>query len=148
MCHCAIGSDSQYRGVSPSERATLVCNHQPHRGRRIKMDKPTEAQREEFWEWCGFTTGPFAPQYSTPEEPDPEYVYDPEGKECEFPPIDLNNLFKYAVPLAITKLMDKNVWTERRAIHYLFQAWEIEYSNNKVFEDALFWVLWQVKEEK
>jgi len=53
-----------------------------------------------FWKKCGFTTKPFAPQYATKEEPDPVYVFNPDGKlvNC-FPPIEPTPLFKYAVPL-------------------------------------------------
>ena len=60
------------------------------------MDKqPSENQIRELWEWCGWeqTTNGF---YAHPSIASAEYYhYESGGK---LPPIDLNNLFKYAVP--------------------------------------------------
>ena len=56
------------------------------------MKEPTEAQIKEFWEWCGFT---FIMDYDDPTRI--EESRSPIGERI-FPPIDLKNLFKYAVP--------------------------------------------------
>lgn len=105
--------------------------------------KPTEEQRIKFWEWCGFTTKPFAPQYATPEEPDPVYVFDPEGNSVSnFPPIDLNNLFKYAVPFLIKKL--GNISTLRLL---LIWAFDVVFPRDSELKDpalALFWAIYEV----
>ncbi len=113
------------------------------------MTEPTQEQIKEFWEWCGFE--------------EVQYL-DKRGKVCgthwahplaigggsgSLPVLDLNNLFKYAVPIAIKKLVELNlryyIWTETKAIYYLFQAWEIEYKSRKrSFEEALFWAIWEV----
>jgi hypothetical protein len=55
------------------------------------MDKqPTDEQIKEFWEWCGFEYAGRGGYY----ENISCYKY-PDGKYCELPPIDLNNLFSY-----------------------------------------------------
>ena len=58
------------------------------------MSEPTEEQIKELWEWCGFTcTGD--PKGETWHHPDWELC----GKDWwNIPHLDLNNLFKYAVP--------------------------------------------------
>ena len=102
------------------------------------MDKPTQKQIKKFWEGYG--------------------LYKKNGKvewwaELPFPPIDLNNLFKYAVP----KL--DGAWAVR-LVHYVDSVnWHAEltygtlkYGEIKVADRdpalALFWALWQVKEDK
>jgi len=62
--------------------------------------QPTEAQIKELWEWCGLTRS------CSPED---DFYHrgiwnDKDGMRIDTPPIDLNNLFKYAVP----KLRKKN----------------------------------------
>ncbi len=55
------------------------------------MDK----ELKEFWEWCGFrvvTTMTGKPAWVAPDKKYPELSSIPEE------PIDLNNLFKYAIP--------------------------------------------------
>ena len=67
--------------------------------------KPTEAQVKEFWEWCGFKLKEDwrrrgfhyeatvkCPNWIYPDNPHWEYG------ESYLPRLDLNNLFKYAVP--------------------------------------------------
>ncbi len=105
------------------------------------MGKPTKEKQKKFWGWCGLT-------YLKDKDGTLTW-YDSEGNFVDFgyPDIDLNNLFLYAVPIAIKKLQEKNVWTELRALHYLLQAWELEYTWRKTtLEDALFWALDKVKE--
>lgn len=70
-------------------------------------NKPTEAELKEFWEWCRFKYE----DYNTPFVPHQggqwvdaigQPVFDNNG---ELPPLDLDSLFKYAVP----KLLDKEL---------------------------------------
>ena len=61
-------------------------------------DEPTDAQKREFWEWCGFRYENHGYDRSV----DGEW-FDPSGKYFKsgiksLPPIDTNNLFKFAVP--------------------------------------------------
>ena len=112
--------------------------------------KPTEEQIKKFWEWCGFTIG----DYPEPKvAPDEKAWYDPSGQFfCglhNMLPIDLNNLFKYAVP----KLGDIDgfaVWESTDG-----WVWEIidqmaEAAAEGIDKDpalALFWAIWKVIDE-
>lgn len=138
------------------------------------MDKPTEAQIKEFWKWCGFKIEripdetPFYVLYE-PNEKSPKrrgeqyniWIGRYRGAQLEveklYPDIDLNNLFKYAVP----KLEDKYELDVSEDIELLgksvclhsimnrgcsaaspivyFKTWDEFYL-------ALFWALWQVKD--
>ena len=65
------------------------------------MNEPTQGQLEEFYEGCGFYV-----------QPDSRYegwqnLYSPDGthiitakpiRPCHYPKLDLNNLWKYAIP--------------------------------------------------
>ena len=60
------------------------------------MKEPTEEQVKEFWEWCGFTRSNSQNNYIAGRV----WHYPNGTEEWNFPiPIDLNNLFKYAVPI-------------------------------------------------
>lgn len=93
--------------------------------------EPTSEQEREFWERYGFT------YFLTPSGW--VWVY-PDGlQNINLPPIDLNNLFKYPVPVLI-----KEDWVK---------AWKIlgdwieevaSYDSDPAL--ALFWAVWQVKE--
>ena len=61
-------------------------------GKLGKM-KPTEEKIKRFWEWCGFTVTSKGVIYG-----DAIMVDDSCHHIMELPEIDLNNLFKYAVP--------------------------------------------------
>ncbi len=58
------------------------------------------------------------------------------------PPIDLNNLFKYAVPKAIEIIEARSSF---QAIHILFRKWLEKYWEIGDFELALFWALDKVR---
>ena len=75
------------------------------------MNKPTDKQIKKLWEWCGFKHGvPFPELAKRKDIPHPErflkeqwYIHkgfaNTEYPYCGSEPIvDLNNLFKYAVP--------------------------------------------------
>lgn len=66
------------------------------------MNKPTQGQIERLWEWCGFetinyldTSGKVCGTHYV--SPDKSW-----GKSW-FPPIDLNNLWQYAIPVVKKK---------------------------------------------
>ena len=50
------------------------------------MSEPTQEQRKKLWEKCGFR------------HQVEDWYEEPNGDIVQLPPIDLNNLFKYAVP--------------------------------------------------
>ena len=106
------------------------------------MKVPTEKQIKRFWEWCGFN---FAG--------DEGYVGFPNGTLHpigDTPPVDLNNLFKYAVP----KLMKTNQWVGMistqmsKGTQYTFVVYKsgdiIGDSDNTDPALALFWAIWKV----
>lgn len=104
--------------------------------------EPTKAQQRELWEWCGFTF--FRDQWWFGKWGDAKHYY---GKEP--PPIDLNSLFLYAVPIVIKSYEDRGIHTAE-AWRQLFAQWL-----NRMAEDigkdpvsALYWVLYKVMEAK
>jgi len=110
------------------------------------MDKPTEAQIKEFWEWCGLVSREVTYQGKTWRE----WSNSDGGFESRYtPPIDLNNLFKYAVPLAIEELRHykRNTLSVRSARDRLFRKWLCGYQEGVLDEYALFWTIWKVKSE-
>jgi len=66
--------------------------------------KPTEAQVKEFWEWCGFIYKSGGNPRGFIHPPD-KWLYPAETWHDELPSIDLNNLFKYAVPKITNEMM-------------------------------------------
>ena len=118
------------------------------------MNKPTDEQIREFWEWCGFKYSHSARSknfYTGALGRNVRFYSYPDGDVGEIPPIDLNNLFKYAVP---------NVkWIQLSVGHAgLYIAQVRLYSDNKesfkkaLCEDkdpalALFWAIWEAINE-
>jgi len=117
------------------------------------MSKPTEEQVKQFWEWCGF-------QYNQPIHLDVDEDHgllvwgnkSPDGLLSEHSlPIDLNNLFKYAVPFLISSGYDIDLFTEDgyyfgRVRRTSALKWHISTVGYLDPTSALFWALWQVKE--
>ena len=124
------------------------------------MKEPTEEEeRKRFWEWYGFYIQP------DKEYPQCEELFAPDGEHvmssvkilpCHYPPIDLNNLFKYAVP----KYIDEKCFTlhidDIEAFDYLCADWKegiLKTAENvgkrayKLhFDLALFWAIYKVRE--
>ena len=101
------------------------------------MKQPTREQIKEFWEWCGLVS--FKDRLGV--------VYEYDRKLHKSPPdLDLNNLFKYAVPKLDNIKLVKNVAPSGD----VFWNGTAEYIPNvKVVthEDpalALFWAIWEV----
>jgi len=113
------------------------------------MNDPTQEQIKELWERYGFE--------------DIQY-YDHRGKlikgaihhvspdqswgQSSYPPIDLNNLFKYAVDEAVNVIQNENeqLYSDE-ALWYLFDIW-VQLMKWDYTEIALFWALWQVKDKE
>lgn len=118
------------------------------------MSEPTQEQIREFWEWCGqlikcyWCKGSGKRLYSWSKES--TYLCPCcDAKGFHHPSIDLNNLFKYAVP----KLQDKEYWLG--LFNYRGNRWSaniINTNNDTVASEdnedpalALFWALWRVR---
>ncbi len=123
------------------------------------MEQPTQAQIKEFWEKCDCleikqfpTTHPLLGSGDVVYVD--TYVWKPTGQRlghqmgaCEFPPIDLNNLFKYAMPeleRMITAVRDIPSEGQQAVLDLLFK-WTRDVGLRR--EDpalALFWAIWEV----
>ncbi len=80
--------------------------------------KPIDEQVKGFWERCGLkhiyqgTNGRW-------------YYYEHQGGvNIPVPPIDLNSLFEYAVPLAVKAIMADQECDEELAYAILFKKWQ------------------------
>lgn len=123
------------------------------------MNEPTEAQIKEFWEWCGF-------RWEYVEEVDDGFYNAPDGFTNEhldnnelLPPIDLNNLFKYAVPKLDYKYQSVRIFSYYDDLnHRMFwfahvinkDTGDVEYAIVVGCENpalALFWAIWGVIHE-
>lgn len=101
------------------------------------MNNPTEEQIKEFWEKCGFYQSSLSGHIDW---------CTPSGKICDHiglkfpPPIDPNNLFKYAVPKPKSKsfLM---LW-----ILNLIQDWAMSKDTDPAL--ALFWALHELMKKE
>ena len=111
------------------------------------MDKPTEAQRTEFWKWCGFKRLPTGQKYYHFEHNEKVMNWMPPDKVQGFysidylPRIDLNNLFKYAVPKLEHCLITTDSDKGYRAEASIHGTW-YEYSQDPAL--ALFWAIQEV----
>jgi hypothetical protein len=125
------------------------------------MEEITQEIVKKFWEWCGFTpfyccgnhcriTGWWIPDAIVPADNYKKWAIEGYRKESnqivkDAPPLDLNNLFKYAFDRLLLKIVEQNPdFTKARAIHYLFQAWEIELRKEPNYTKALFNVAQEV----
>ena len=103
--------------------------------------KPTEAQIKEFWEWCGFSIGEYSDEWVAPD-----------NYTCFHgtPPIDLNNLFKFAVPKleecgykyeigATTSSTQHRVAIRDRCFSLIGR---LHWNDDPAL--ALFWAIWEV----
>lgn len=108
------------------------------------MEQPTEEQIREFWEWCADRWESFN------EDKHRHYLFGEEWVEDE-PPIDLNSLFKYAVPK-----VNELGYTVRINQVGLERIWQVsvemidDWHHRRGVDPALplFWAIWQVKEKQ
>lgn len=116
--------------------------------------KPTEEQIKKVWEWCGWrqlAEGKRGFHYERTQKvmnwlapDDVDLVYG----HPYLPRIDLNSLFKWAVPKVIAKLESRFDTKENliRGLALLFDRWLRKISENYSLEDALFWAIYKVME--
>ncbi len=107
------------------------------------MNEPTQVQVREFWEGYGVEVEEDVYHGDFPDQEGYEtIVYLPK-------PIDLNNLFKYAVPIAIEIIMTKifkNISLEKAREAFLM-FWLKEWDRSEDPALALFWALDKVRKE-
>jgi len=123
--------------------------------------KPTEEQIKEFWEWCGFKQLPKGKEgfhfergikvmnWLSPNPDRQEWFY----SQHFLPRIDLNNLFKWAVPKLLGLGLDIDIWNgladkETRwgvGINSMIREVAKGYEGDPAL--ALFWAIWEVHEE-
>jgi hypothetical protein len=116
-----------------------------------KKMKPTEEQIKEFWEWCGFRLVEPVPY----DEIQTKGFWEaPTSHEASWglPPIDLNNLFKWAVPKLSEFDFDGMTWWESTTGWVCELAlqhdtdWVEGQGNDPAL--ALFWAIWKVIKAK
>jgi len=124
-------------GVANAWNMGILSILAPLEQRRVKMKQPTEAQIKKFWERYGVKAEPFVTD-----------TYGEFGGRVtgeKYPPIDLNNLFKYAVPKVIS--VDLKTWScepfATQATVFNIKAITSEWDKDPAL--ALFWALWEVK---
>lgn len=111
--------------------------------------QPTQEKIKEFWEWCGFhyqKLTDLEPRYR--HEGNLRWVY-PTGDVGVLPPLDLNNLFRYAVPKLLNCNLYGNVpnaWKARVSLPpsedvHVPPLVEGEWDNDPAL--AIFWSIWE-----
>ena len=121
--------------------------------------KPTEEQIKKFWEWCGFyieKDSNYPTLYEELFTPDSKHVMSSTKiLRLHYPPIDLNNLFKYAVPKLIELNYSFDIWNGSHQMISLIDEWGVQLSlPTRVFHTeiqetlalALFWAINKVIE--
>lgn len=109
--------------------------------------EPTQKQIDKVWEWCGFK---YKEVLAYPHGHIVMRWVAPDGsKDFNYPPIDPNNLFKYAVPKLIRQGHDVDLCTDDG---YYFarirKTYALKWHINTIgYLDpalALFWAIWKV----
>jgi len=113
--------------------------------------EPTKEEIKRFWEYWGFVFEEHNSRfehwwtYFAPE--DMLLEWHEKHQKTGFPPLDLNSLFRYAVPKAIDKIMARLDWSRNAAFNILFSNWRHELKNDLEYPAlALFWALEKVRE--
>jgi len=123
--------------------------------------EPTKEQIQWFWEQCGFYYETGNPSVSIPAT-NPYWIYRGGSIHSTLPPIDLNNLFKYAVPrvpsgwelqICYPYTRDTNYRVVLEKVDSVEWSWGDRYSltHIELGEDlalALFWVIYKTLEVK
>ena len=118
------------------------------------MDEPTEAQIREFWEWCGFIFHDYIVyeyEHRDTRVEDP-YWENPQGHEVlALPKLDINNLFKYAIPKLYQngyyyEILQWNEGQHKAIINRRTAEWAETYSSFVNIDPtlALFWAIYSL----
>ncbi len=73
----------------------------------------TKEQEQRLWEWCGIKYHPQRNIFGSNPHYIEGYWTDSKGKAILYPELDLNNLFKYAVPKLDRRRQPLRMWTQR-----------------------------------
>jgi len=121
------------------------------------MKEPTKEEQRKLWEWCGlkwfWNHSPDCHCGAVDNDDRERSWYYKDGTEWrratrfwkEEMVLDLNNLFKYAVPKAIHNLF-RNGDSLKDTYEKLFKLWLDKWADGFTLEDALFWSIWDVVE--
>ena len=118
------------------------------------MKQPTKEQIQWFWERCGFV-GDYLPLIDHSVDPPQMYAGHwcflfPDGTSVRvghLPPIDLNNLFKYAVPkMGYVNIQFSDQYSD--VIPQFSATASIRFADNHIWADedpalALFWAIYK-----
>jgi len=115
--------------------------------------KPAEEEQKKFWEWCGLQYMETTPDWALKAGYGSDMGWiDSDGfwVDHKTPPIDLNNLFKYAVPKYIE--LDSSGDSPNNidnAYRRLFERWlkRLHWDNWQNPALALFWAIYKVIEQ-
>jgi len=109
------------------------------------LNEPTEAQIKELWEWCGLQEEIYQESHVWYDSQG-RWVY--QGYELTYPPIDLNNLWRYAVPklawYSISIIDDGSGKMLVLVCVQLKAGDKPRTAINKDLAPALFWAIWEV----
>ncbi len=122
------------------------------------MTQPTDAQIKEFWEWCGFKQLDKGNRSFHYERGQRVMDWMPPDKEEWFesvkslPGIDLNNLFRYAVPKLGYRIRAITIYPPIIAPPVCDKCYmEITLCDGQTIESieetpalALFWAIWEI----
>jgi putative transposon-encoded protein len=115
------------------------------------MDKkPSQEQIKEFWKWCGFKHHTFPEHWKLGNiEIEGARWITPDGNAAiiDTPNIDLNNLFKYAIPLILKQLGKQFIPPFMKLCQLWYDKLVTLYGDSDKIEHAniaLFWVIWEV----
>ena len=104
--------------------------------------KPTEeSQIREFWEWCGLHQDSFGNISISNNEPNTiEFL-----EYQEYPPVDLNNLWKYAIPKVLERGSNIHIHIRTgRTKVVISNAFTTHMKTNPDPALALFWAIEKV----
>lgn len=107
--------------------------------------EPTQEQIKEFWEWCGLAQNPWTKEWFTGRSI-PGYI----GTRLSPQPIlDLNSLFKYAVPKlkVVTLTNGYKGWTATVNQGEMIKGKVKATGESNSPNLALFWAIWEVIQE-
>ena len=116
----------------------------------MEAKQPTSVTKKQFWMTCGFTTSKTKVHHYGEKDRIETHWHSPDGEKVWYagiPALDFNNLFMYAVPVAVDCLK-KNYDNCRVDFAWnLLVSWWLRDLINTDFQDStlsLFWVLWEV----
>ena len=139
--------------LAPFKDAPAAASNDPHYNqehRRQEWDTwlkcrqahatlPTQEQIRTLWEWCGWKRIPFGKHnfhYERDEKAMDWLAPDSDRSSTHLPDLDLNNLFKWAVPKVDEHGAGACEWVLGRFCQAVYE--------HKDLDLALFWAIWKI----